>query len=236
MGSSGSTQPPSREGPLALFLEVTGDDHPRACTGRRLLQRGLARPAARARAAHPAPVVLDPYANAPLSLADLESTERGGLLAVDCSWNRLATRGHLEGGYHGSRAGRRRRLPFLVAANPQHYGRVAELNTVEALSAALYLLGRRSQAAALLEGFRGGAGFLEVNRERLDAYAAAPDSEAIVRLERTLFGVPSDPNAPAEGDAPISRTRGRSDPRWGGARSPRPAPTRAGGRGGAGRR
>ncbi|EQD39056.1 protein containing DUF367, partial [mine drainage metagenome] len=158
---------------IPLFLEVTGDDHPRACTGRRLLRRGLARSVERAGVVHPTPVVLDPYGHDPLSPADRAAAERGGVLAVDCSWNRVAARGGLPGGRDGP--GRRRRLPILVAANPQHYGRLAELNTVEALSAALYVLGHRAQAAALLEGFRGGGNFLEVNRSRLEAYAASAD-------------------------------------------------------------
>ncbi|HEY6238318.1 MAG TPA: DUF367 domain-containing protein, partial [Thermoplasmata archaeon] len=82
----------------------------------------------------------------------------------------------------------RRRLPILIAANPQHFGRVAELNTVEALSAALYLLGRVEEATELLEGFRGGPSFLDVNAARLAAYADQPDPDAVRAVERRLFG------------------------------------------------
>jgi pre-rRNA-processing protein TSR3 len=189
MRSSGSTPRPSRSVPLSLYLEVTGDDHPKACTGRRLIHRGMARPLRGAGRIHPAPVVLDPYASEPLSAADLPAASRGGLLAVDCSWNRLATRGGFsEPTLRSIGDGRRRRLPILVAANPQHYGRWGELNTVEALSAALYVLGRPGEAAGLLEGFRGGAGFLEVNRSRLDAYAAAVGPEEVRRIEQSLYG------------------------------------------------
>ncbi len=65
--------------------------------------------------------VLDPHAADPLSAADRALARRGGVLAVDCSWNRLASRGRLpglavdDGGIH-------RRLPILVAGNPQHFG------------------------------------------------------------------------------------------------------------------
>lgn len=62
---------------------------------------------------------------------------------------------------------------------------------MEALSAALYVLGRRDEAAGLLQGFRGGEGFLEINRERLDAYAAARSPEAVRRLEHALYAGPS---------------------------------------------
>ncbi|HTS33544.1 MAG TPA: DUF367 domain-containing protein [Thermoplasmata archaeon] len=207
MGYSGSTPPRSPEPRLPLFLEVTGDDHPKACTGRRLLHRRLARPVPRSGLLRPAPVVLDPYAREPLSAEDREAARRGGVLAVDCSWNRLADRGRLPEEPRNPRAGRHRRLPILVAANPQHFGRVAELNTVEALSAALYLLGCPAQAAELLEGFRGGPGFLEINQERLAAYSRARDHDAVLALERDLFGAlpAGSPAPPAGGRAPPRR-------------------------------
>jgi pre-rRNA-processing protein TSR3 len=189
MRSSGSTQRRSRSAALPLYLEVTGDDHPKACTGRRLLHRGLVQPVRGAGRGVPHPVVLDPYAPEPLSAADRTAAQRGGLLAVDCSWNRLAARGGFsEETLRSTGEGRRRRLPILVAANPQHYGRVAELNTVEALSAALYVLGHPSEAAGLLQGFRGGEGFLEINRERLEAYASAASPDAVRKLEHALYG------------------------------------------------
>jgi pre-rRNA-processing protein TSR3 len=189
MRSSGSTPRHSADGALPLYLEVTGDDHPKACTGRRLLHRGLAQPVRGGGRIHPAPIVLDPYASEPLSAADRGAAVRGGLLAVDCSWNRLAARGGFsEATLRSTGEGRRRRLPILLAANPQHYGRMAELNTVEALSAALYILGKTSDAAALLQGFRGGEGFLEINRDRLKAYASAATPEAVRRIEQTLYG------------------------------------------------
>lgn len=131
------------------------------------------------------PIVLDPHAARPLSAADLASARRGGLLAVDCSWNRLAERGGLPGPVA---LGVPRRLPLLIAANPQHYGRVNELNTAEALAAGVYVLGDPQHAAALLGGFRGGTGFLEVNRERLERYRTASDAEAVEAAERSLFG------------------------------------------------
>jgi pre-rRNA-processing protein TSR3 len=187
MRYSGSTPNPSPSRPVPLYLLVVGDDHPKACTGRTLLRKGLARAVLRVSALRPAPVVLDPHASEPLSRADRAAAHVGGILAVDCSWNRLARRGSMPGvAPEGGRL--RRRLPLLVAANPQHYGRVAELNTVEALSAALYLLGERSEAAALLEGFRGGPNFLVSNRDRLDLYLRQSNAEGVRAAEHQLYG------------------------------------------------
>ena len=193
MRSSRST--PSRPGrlPIRRWILVIGNDHPRACTGRRLLRLGLAQEVDSTSGTSAAPIVLDPYAGEPLSTADLPAASRGGLLVVDCSWNRLAERGRLPRTGTSSNPGLRRRLPFLIATNPQHYGRMGELNTVEAFAAALWVLGHREESTELLRGFAGGAAFLAVNRDRLDAFARAKTSEAARRLERTIYGAGQGP-------------------------------------------
>ena len=188
MRSSASTHSPRPRTPLRLFVRIVGDDHPKVCTGRRLLHRGLAR-AFRSEGRATAPVLLDPFARDPLSGADRDPARRGGLLVVDCSWNRLAVRGAFGGNDIGARdALVRRRLPILVAANPQHYGRVAELNTVEAFAAALHIVGRPQEAAETIAGFPGGEGFLALNRERLDRYSRTRSPSEVLAAERELFG------------------------------------------------
>lgn len=186
MRSSASTRSPPPEAGIPLLVDRVGDDHLKACTGHRLLERGLASPPQRGRSRRSAPVLLDPHAELPLSRADSEAALRGGLLAIDCSWNGLARRGAFP-----SSAGRRgipRRLPFLLAANPQHFGRLAELNTAEALAAGLFVLGEESRAQELIAGFPGGRNWYPVNRRFLDAYRAATSSEGIRAAERLLFG------------------------------------------------
>jgi pre-rRNA-processing protein TSR3 len=188
MRSSGSTRNPRRDPPVRLFIVLAGEDNPKACTGRRLLHRALAQRVSGPDGIVPAPVVLDPFAPDPMGGGDADTVARGGILAVDCSWNRLSVRGRFPIPSAPRRRGVRRRLPLLIATNPQHYGRLAQLNTVEALAAALYVAGRSLEARRLLEGFSGADSFLEVNRERLEAYAAAGTAEAIRAEERRLFG------------------------------------------------
>ena len=188
MPSSGSTPSPSGDAPIRLLVHVVGDDHARACTGRRLIRGGWARQVPRLEGVRPAPVVLDPFADEPLSRRDRATARRGGLLVIDCSWNVLSERGGFPTSGRGSARDHRRRLPWLIAANPQHYGRLGELNTVEALAAALRVLGWDHQARSLLGGAAGGAAFLEINAERLDRYATAPDGVAVRSEERELFG------------------------------------------------
>jgi len=76
-----------------------------------------------------------------------------------------------------------RALPFLVAANPGHFGRAFMLNSVEALAAALYILGEQEQAREILAKFGWGLRFIEVNQEPLDEYAEAKDSAEVVEIQ-----------------------------------------------------
>ncbi|MGI0067272.1 MAG: ribosome biogenesis domain-containing protein [Thermoplasmata archaeon] len=178
-----------------MRLLVRGDDHPKACTGRRLLAQGLARAARRsdeARGLH-----LDPYASDALSGGDRATALHSGLVVLDCSWNRLSERMRRAPTSESGTARIRRRLPYLMATNPQHYGRWSQLNTVEAFAAALAILGEEAEASELLAGFHGGKAFLSVNAERLARYRACGSSEEVRQAERELLGGPTGRPGPA---------------------------------------
>ena len=118
-------------------------------------------------------LLLDPTAEQALSPAD---NHVKSVTALDCSWVVLDT---------GSvRAWRiRRALPFLVAANPVNFGKPCMLSSIEALAAALYILGDRERAAKILGCVSWGIRFLEVNKEPLELYAQAIDSTEIVKIQ-----------------------------------------------------
>jgi pre-rRNA-processing protein TSR3 len=78
-------------------------------------------------------------------------------------------------------------LPILVAGNPVNYGKLTKLSTVEALAAALFIAGFREEASRLLSIFKWGHTFLEINSERLQAYANAKDSAEVVELQKQLI-------------------------------------------------
>jgi len=70
-----------------------------------------------------------------------------------------------------------------MAANPVNYAKIGRLSTVEALSAALHIMGFRSQARELLSPFGWGDAFFDLNGELLSRYARVNSEESIVKIE-----------------------------------------------------
>jgi len=80
-----------------------------------------------------------------------------------------------------------RRLPTLLAANPTNYAKPHKLSSVEALAAALYIVGFKNEATKLLSLFKWGEAFASLNAEPLDAYSLATSTEAIEVVESQFF-------------------------------------------------
>jgi len=123
-------------------------------------------------------VVLNPFSQIAFSPADRQRIESFGLAALDCSWE------HAEEVLIKHARGTSRCLPFLIAGNPVNFGKPTKLTTVEALVAALYIAGFNEEAARLLSIFKWGHTFIEINQERLESYAKAKDSAAVVELQK----------------------------------------------------
>jgi len=157
---------------VELHVRYEGDDDPEKCTARKLDRFDLVE-LHRSHGATPYGVVLNPHAERALSPAD--ETER--LVALDCSWESA-------GEARFELPGEHRALPYLVAANPVNFGRPLKLTTVEALAAALVILGDRPHAERLLAKFTWGETFLELNDEPLRRYADCADSTEVVAVQR----------------------------------------------------
>ena len=163
---------------MELHVRYEGDDDPDKCTARRLAQFDLVG-LHRSDRATPYGIVLDPLAEQALSPADGPDHDGGGLnrlVALDCSWVSADEDAFDLQGVH-------RALPFLVAANPVNYGRPFRLTTAEALAAACYILGDPDLASEVMEPFRWGETFLELNAEPLRRYADCEDSTEVVAVQ-----------------------------------------------------
>jgi pre-rRNA-processing protein TSR3 len=157
--------------PLYAYRDNSCD--PRKCTVKRLERAGFLKIVKKLSQIPRNTLLLDPTAEQALSPADRYAKS---LTVLDCSWEVLDT-----GAISSWRI--RRALPFLMAANPVNFGKPCKLSSIEAIAAALYILGERERAGEVLSKVNWGIRFLEVNREPLGLYATAKDSSEIIQLQ-----------------------------------------------------
>jgi pre-rRNA-processing protein TSR3 len=146
---------------------------PRKCTVKKLEKAGFLKIFNKISQIPRNTLLLDPSAEKALSPADKYAKS---ITVLDCSWIVLDT-----GRVRSFRT--RRALPFLLAANPVNFGKPCMLSSVEALSAALYIIGEKDRALEFLSKVGWGIRFLEVNREPLDMYAGAKDSTEVIKIQ-----------------------------------------------------
>jgi pre-rRNA-processing protein TSR3 len=166
---------------IRLYALMEHEDDPKKCTASKLIRLGDLKEATKVRFIPRGALVLNPEAEKALSKEDLPVASRFGILVVDCSWNKLATFPKVKAGL------RHRGLPFLLAANPTNFGKPQRLSSAEALAAALYILGDKLHAEYLMSRFKWGPNFIEMNLERLEAYAAASTSSEVVAEQRRML-------------------------------------------------
>jgi pre-rRNA-processing protein TSR3 len=127
-------------------------------------------------------IVLSPFWEKVLSKEDTRYT-KNGLVALDCSWE------HAEEVFKNLKKPlQKRTLPLLVAANPVNYGHVSKLSTVEALASALYILGEAEHAEKLLNKFKWGKSFSDLNKALLKSYSKAEKAKDIIKTQNEYFG------------------------------------------------
>jgi len=161
--------------PLYAYRDNSCD--PRKCTVKKLEKAQMIKIFDRIPRIPRNSLLLDPTAEQALSPADRFVKS---ITVLDCSWVVLDT-----GKVSSWRI--RRALPFLVAANPVNFGKSCTLSSVEALAAALFIMGEKEQAAAILSKVNWGIRFLEVNEEPLGLYAKAKDSTEVVEIQATYL-------------------------------------------------
>ena len=76
---------------------------------------------------------------------------------------------------------------FTVAANPVKFGQACQLSCVEALSAALIILGLRQDADIILSKFKWGHSFLKLNEELLMEYSKCFDGGSVIKVQNEFL-------------------------------------------------
>ena len=159
-------------GNAKVYLLMMRQDDPKKCTAARMVRFRLA---TAVRKIVSQSVILHPYADQILTAADRKRYRR--ICAIDCSWKRASAQ------FRDVQVqGTNRRLPPLLAGNPVNYSRVGMLSTAEAIAAALYIMGFEGQAHAIMDKFRWGHTFMELNDDLLREYAKADKPDQIQHI------------------------------------------------------
>jgi pre-rRNA-processing protein TSR3 len=148
-------------------------DDPKKCTAAKLVKFALARSVSRTRSDT---IILDPFAKQTLLRQD--ALVAHSITGIDCSWNLVANT------FAKRFAGLPRKLPPLLAGNPVNYSKLNKLTTVEAISAAVFILGYEDLAITLLDKFSWGHTFYDLNRHLLKDYSEVSSEEEIGPLLR----------------------------------------------------
>ena len=164
---------------MKVLVYMLRQDDPFKCTAAKLAKFRLAEPV---RFIRRSSIVLNPFSRLPVMKKDVEIAD--SICAIDCSWERadeVLRRQPL------ASQGIGRRLPAMLAANPTNYAKLGKLSSAEALAGALYVLCEKKLAADIMDKFKWGHTFLELNSNLLEDYARAETENQITQLEKEYF-------------------------------------------------
>ena len=153
---------------MRLQVLMFYQDDPKKCTAAKMVKFGLAQ---KIKKISRKGLVLDPFSEKTLLPKD-KSLIRS-IVGIDCSWN-LADQA-----FSKKFDGIKRKLPPLLAGNPLNYARLNKLTTAEALSASLFILGFKEQSLELLDKFKWGHTFYELNQNLFEEYLKLENEDQI---------------------------------------------------------
>jgi len=156
-----------------MFLKVLmlKQDDPRKCSAAKLVKFGLAKPVTRTASRT---LILNPFSKKTLLKSDKKFVN--SITGIDCSWNLVTS------DFKKPFTGISRKLPPLLAGNPVNYSKLNKLSTVEALAGAVYILGETDLTHNLLQKFKWGNTFFELNKNLLHDYSKAQSEAEILEI------------------------------------------------------
>ena len=156
---------------MKIQVVMLKQDDPKKCTAEKIVKFGLAKSVKKTSASS---LILNPFASKTLLSSDKNLVT--SVTAIDCSWT-LA-----EKSFANKLPGIHRKLPPLFAGNPVNYSKLNKLTTVEALAAAVYILGNKDLCLQLLDKFKWGHTFFELSKNLLEDYSKIESEDQINSL------------------------------------------------------
>ncbi|MDH3311983.1 MAG: DUF367 family protein [Nitrosopumilus sp.] len=145
---------------MKLQVLMFYQDDPKKCTAAKMVKFGLAQ---NIKKIGTKGLVLDPFSEKTLLPKDRFLIN--SVIGIDCSWNLI------DQAFSKKFNGIKRKLPPLLAGNPVNYSKLNKLTTAEALSASLIILGYTEQGLELLDKFKWGHTFYELNQNLFEEYS-----------------------------------------------------------------
>lgn len=153
---------------MKIQVVMLKQDDPKKCSAAKLVKFGLAK---NVKKTTDRTLVLDPFAKKSIINSDKKLVD--SITGIDCSWN-LADKA-----FTSNFSGIHRKLPPLFAGNPVNYSTLNKLTTVEALAATVYILGNKELCFQLLDKFKWGHTFFELNKNLLEDYSKLESEDQI---------------------------------------------------------
>lgn len=156
-----------------------GECDPKKCSGHRMVKykKVLSRPIGHSFNG----ILLSPIGKKLLTKKDKNKVLMSGIGLIDCSWNQIDK---FDFRKVKCNLYLHRVLPVLIASNTINYGKPYKLNCVEALAAALYILGFKEDAEDVFGGFSYGHEFFRLNKKALDEYAACENEKEMKEVQK----------------------------------------------------
>ncbi len=156
---------------MKIQVLMLKQDDPKKCSAAKLVKFGLAKNVKKTSAKT---LILDPFAKKSIMPSDKKLSN--SITAIDCSWN-LADKA-----FATKFSGIHRKLPPLFAGNPVNYSKLNKLTTVEAIAATVFILGNKDLSLELLDKFKWGHTFFELNQNLLEDYSKLKSEDEIIPL------------------------------------------------------
>ena len=156
---------------MKLHVLRFNQDDPKKCTAAKMVKFKIANDVKTTKKNN---LVLDPFSARTLLPKDKDLIN--SIIGNDCSWN-LSNQKKKK-----KFTGIKRKLPPLLAGNPVNYSKLNKLTTAEAMAASLYIMGFKQDALKLLDKFKWGHTFYELNHNILEEYSKTESEDDVYAI------------------------------------------------------